>query len=133
MSRMTRRVVIALVGLLVVLVAVRGWSVARHQFDAPGEGIARGDTSDVTPETIDQLLKIRQTGTASASEITALLGRASGYLTTGEGQARRIEVEVAGTTKKALGRATAVVLLNLDGGMPFRMLAWRFQPSHRPQ
>ena len=54
MSRMTRRVVIALVGLLVVLVAVRGWSVARHQFDAPGEGIARGDSSDVTPETISK-------------------------------------------------------------------------------
>ncbi len=51
-SRTPIRVVGVLVALLVVLVAIRGWSVARHQFDSSGEGIARADSSDVTPESV---------------------------------------------------------------------------------
>ena len=54
MSRTTVRVAIALVGLLVVLVAIRGWSVARHQYDAPGESFALADSSDVAPETVSK-------------------------------------------------------------------------------
>ena len=51
-SRTTTRVALSLVGLLVVLVALRGWSVARRQFDAAGERIASIDSTEATPENV---------------------------------------------------------------------------------
>ena len=52
MSRATIRVVLALAGLALVLVAIRGWKVARRQYDAPGESIALLDSSEVTAENV---------------------------------------------------------------------------------
>ena len=52
MSRATIRVVVALAGLALVLVAIRGWKVARRQYDAPGESIALLDSSEVTAENV---------------------------------------------------------------------------------
>lgn len=48
------RLLLSLAGLLVVLVGVRGWRGARHQFEATAERIPRGDTSAVTPEMVDK-------------------------------------------------------------------------------
>ena len=52
MSRATIRVVLALAGRALVLVAIRGWKVARRQYDAPGESIALLDSSEVTAENV---------------------------------------------------------------------------------
>ena len=52
MPRTTIRIVVALAGLALVLVAIRGWSVARRQYDAPGESFAPPDTSEVTAENV---------------------------------------------------------------------------------
>jgi len=54
MSRSSIRLLFALAGLALVLVAIRGWSVARHQFDAPGESIALPDSSEATAENISK-------------------------------------------------------------------------------
>ena len=47
-----RRVGLALAGLAIILVAIRGWSVARHQYDARSESIAGLDSAEVTAENI---------------------------------------------------------------------------------
>ena len=47
-----RRIVIALAGLAIILVAIRGWSVARHQYDARSESFAGLDSAEVTAENI---------------------------------------------------------------------------------
>ena len=54
MSRPTLRIVVALVGLLLVLVAIRGVRAARRQYDAPGESIAVLDSSVATPENVSK-------------------------------------------------------------------------------
>ena len=53
-SRKAVRVSAAIAGLLLVLVALRGWRVARRQYDAPGEGLAHGDSAEATQESINK-------------------------------------------------------------------------------
>jgi mono/diheme cytochrome c family protein len=53
-SRTVVRVGVAIMGLLVVLVAIRGWRVASRQYDAPGEGLARSDSTEATQEAINK-------------------------------------------------------------------------------
>ncbi|CAN5820849.1 hypothetical protein BH11GEM2_BH11GEM2_05620 [soil metagenome] len=53
-SRIAVRVSLALVGLLLVLVALRGTRVARRLYDAPGEGLAQSDSAVATPEAINK-------------------------------------------------------------------------------
>ena len=53
-SRTIVRVGLAIMGLLLALVAVRGWRVAQRQYDAPGEGLALSDSADATQESISK-------------------------------------------------------------------------------
>jgi mono/diheme cytochrome c family protein len=43
--RRVGRILVPVLGLLIVLIAVRGWRVARRQYEAPGEGLVGRDSA----------------------------------------------------------------------------------------
>ena len=53
-SRTAVRVSLAIAEVLLVLVALRGWRLARRQYDAPGEGLALSDSTEATQESINK-------------------------------------------------------------------------------
>lgn len=48
------RALVAVVGLVVLLVAIRGLRMSRRQFDAPGENLTRADSGEVSVEVVDK-------------------------------------------------------------------------------
>ena len=55
MNRHTaNRALFAVLGLVVLLVAIRGWRTSRRQFEATGERLARADSSDVSVDLVDK-------------------------------------------------------------------------------
>ncbi len=48
------RALIAVLGLIVLLVAIRGWRMSRRQFDATGEPLTRVDSGAVSAEVVDK-------------------------------------------------------------------------------
>lgn len=79
----------------------------------------------------DQLVQQRRLGTLTPAEIAALLSEAAAYISSDTGPAIRIEVEISGASRNAIGSASTIVLPNLDPELPFRTLTWRFQPASR--
>ena len=85
----------------------------------------------VPRQAIDELQFMRRLANTAHEQVLALLGGAQAYITGEIGPAVRIEVEIGGSTRAAIGSATTIVLPNLDNEVPFRTLAWRFQPTTR--
>ena len=48
------RAVVAVLGLVLLLVAVRGWRVSRRQYEAPGETLTRADSGEAPPEVVEK-------------------------------------------------------------------------------
>lgn len=86
---------------------------------------------NVPPSVVEQLIQQRRRGLVTPEQTIELLAEAREYLTAERGPAVRLEIEIGADSQEAMGSATAVVLPALDAAAPFRMLAWRFQPTRR--
>jgi len=81
------------------------------------------------PRQIDEILEMRRRGGEGALDATNTLGPWRNWLSGRKGPAFRIEVEVRGQSKPAIGSATAIVLIGKDPASPFRTLSWRYGPN----
>jgi general secretion pathway protein K len=93
---------------------------------APRELLAMLPGADAAE--IDRAVSLRRTG-ASASDVAQALGSVDKWLTERAGPAYRVEVAVRGEETAAIGWAEAVILIGKEGGTPFRMLSWRYEPT----
>ena len=84
---------------------------------------------NVPVDSIVQVLRLRTQGGATPGAITALLAPAAAYLNTSRGPAYRIRVQVSGNRRTAVGSIEVIVALKVDGGAPYRILAWRSLPN----
>jgi general secretion pathway protein K len=76
---------------------------------------------------IDRSLRFRQRGEEIA------LGSVEKWLTARTGPAYRVEVAVRGDSAPAIGWVEAIILIGKDGGAPFRVLSWRYEPRTSEQ
>src|SRR5262249_45720190 len=78
--------------------------------------------------TIDRVMELRRRDVDRGKVTPARLGPFMKWLTTRQGPAYRIEVDVRGDSVPAIGSAEAVVLIGKDSLAPFRILSWRYEP-----
>jgi general secretion pathway protein K len=83
----------------------------------------------VDPLTLERVYRLFRMGNEEARTAAAMLGPAQRFLSQSIGPAYRIQFEVDGTRRDALGSGEAIVVLGLDSTLPYRTLSWRFSPS----
>lgn len=80
-------------------------------------------------KTVERAYQLFRMGNEEALSAIAMLAPAQQFLTHTIGPAYRIQFEIGGTRRDALGSGEAIVALGLDSALPYRTLSWRFSPS----
>lgn len=83
----------------------------------------------VDAQTLDRAYRLFRMGSNEAASAMAMLGPAQQFLSQAIDQTFRIQFEIGGTRRDALGSGEAIVVLGLDSALPYRTLSWRFSPS----
>ncbi len=83
----------------------------------------------VRPEDMETIRALRRQGGEAALGIAAHLRGAQQFVGGGRGPAVRIQVQVQSARGAALAKGEAILVLGLDGASPYRVLAWRTEPS----
>lgn len=84
---------------------------------------------DVDAQTVERAYRLFRMGRDEAASAMAMLGPAQQFLSQSIGPAYRIQLQIDGPRRDALGSGEVIVVLGLDSALPYRTLSWRFSPS----
>lgn len=79
--------------------------------------------------TVERVYRLFRMGNDEVATAMAILGPAQQYISQAVEQTFRVQFEVGGLRRDALGSGEAIVVLGLDSALPYRTLSWRFSPS----